>query len=176
MTVRTLCTLYADRFSTFTCVAVGETTPGASVQKATPAASRQDIFAGKGQLSVQIHVGCIECRENLSNLLHKISGNFFLLSEQLGAIPEFSKLGPLFKSADKPVELTESETEYVVRCIKHTFANHIVFQVRSDWSDVVTGWQLQGPLRKVEGCFTQLSLIYPAKEIVSSYCTPLLNK
>ena len=51
-------------------------------------------------------------------------------SEQLGAISEFSKLGPLFKSADKPVELTESETEYVVRCIKHTFANHIVFQVR----------------------------------------------
>ena len=62
---------------------------------------------------------------------------FYPISEQLGAIPEFSKLGPLFKSADKPVELTESETEYVVRCIKHTFANHIVFQVRSDWSDVV---------------------------------------
>ena len=61
----------------------------------------------------------------------------FLLLEQLGAIPEFSTLGPLFKSADKPVELTESETEYVVRCIKHTFANHIVFQVRSDWSYVV---------------------------------------
>lgn len=72
---------------------IGEATPGASVQKATPAASRQDIFA-----------------------------------EQLGAIPEFSKLGPLFKSSDKPLELTESETEYVVRCIKHTFANHIVFQ------------------------------------------------
>ena len=58
---------------------------------------------------------------------------FCVLIEQLAAIPEFSKLGPLFKSADKPVELTESETEYVVRCIKHTFANHIVFQVRTQW-------------------------------------------
>ena len=35
------------------------------------------------------------------------------------------------------MELTESETEYVVRCIKHTFANHMVFQVRSDWSVLV---------------------------------------
>ena len=103
-----------------------------------------------------------------------------LLSEQLGSIPEFSTLGPLFKSADKPVELTESETEYVVRCIKHTFADHIVFQVRSDWSDVLLlhdshmmiMWSFfgyivapQGPLQKVEEYFTQLSLIYPAREI-----------
>ena len=28
------------------------------------------------------------------------------------------------------MELTESETEYVVRCVKHTFNKHIVFQVR----------------------------------------------
>jgi len=34
----------------------------------------------------------------------------------------------LFKSANLPVELTESETEYVVRCVKHTFPHHIVFQ------------------------------------------------
>ena len=64
----------------------------------------------------------------------------FLSTEQLGAIPEFSKLGPLFKSADKPVELTESETEYVVRCVKHTFANHIVFQVRSAVNQFVATW------------------------------------
>ncbi|XP_003384949.1 PREDICTED: coatomer subunit gamma-2-like [Amphimedon queenslandica] len=48
--------------------------------------------------------------------------------EQLSAIPQFSKLGPLFKSSDSPVELTESETEYVVRCVKHTYLNHLVFQ------------------------------------------------
>ncbi len=50
-----------------------------------------------------------------------------IYAEQLAAIPEFASLGTLFKSS-KPVELTESETEYMVRCIKHTFAEHIVFQ------------------------------------------------
>ncbi|KAG1675192.1 Coatomer subunit gamma-2 [Nymphon striatum] len=50
-----------------------------------------------------------------------------IFSEQLSAIPEFADLGPLFKSS-LPVELTESETEYVVQCIKHVFPNHIVFQ------------------------------------------------
>ena len=37
------------------------------------------------------------------------------ISEQLAAIPEFASLGPLFKSSSKPLELTESETEYVVQ-------------------------------------------------------------
>lgn len=47
--------------------------------------------------------------------------------EQLSALPAFASLGPLFKSSP-PVELTESETEYVVRCVKHTFLGHIVMQ------------------------------------------------
>jgi len=51
-----------------------------------------------------------------------------IYAEQLSRIPELASLGPLFKSSNLPVELTESETEYVVRCVKHTFANHIVFQ------------------------------------------------
>ncbi|XP_002154548.2 coatomer subunit gamma-2 isoform X1 [Hydra vulgaris] len=49
-------------------------------------------------------------------------------AEQLSAIPELAVYGPLFKSSQKALQLTESETEYVVSCIKHTFANHIVFQ------------------------------------------------
>lgn len=53
----------------------------------------------------------------------------YVCVEQLSGVKEFSELGPLFKSSDVPVELTESETEYVVRCIKHTFLEHIVFQV-----------------------------------------------
>jgi coatomer protein complex subunit gamma len=52
-------------------------------------------------------------------------------AEQLAAIPEFASFGPLFKSSGKPIELTESETEYVVHCIKHTYNEHIVFQVRA---------------------------------------------
>jgi coatomer subunit gamma len=52
-------------------------------------------------------------------------------AEQLAAIPEFASFGTLFKSSGKPIELTESETEYVVHCIKHTYNEHIVFQVRT---------------------------------------------
>ena len=50
------------------------------------------------------------------------------LTEQLAAVPELANLGPLFKSS-QPVEITESETEYYVQCIKHTFSHYIVFQV-----------------------------------------------
>ncbi|XP_053200551.1 coatomer subunit gamma-2-like [Panonychus citri] len=49
--------------------------------------------------------------------------------ELLTFFPELEelKLGPLTKSS-QPIELTESETEYVVKCIKHVFKRHIVFQ------------------------------------------------
>ena len=53
----------------------------------------------------------------------------FVFAEQLRAIPDFANLGNLFKSSSLPVELTESETEYVVQCIKHTFGRYMVFQV-----------------------------------------------
>ena len=47
--------------------------------------------------------------------------------EQLSRIPQFQGLGQLFKSS-KPVELTDSGTEYQVSVIKHIFDRHIVFQ------------------------------------------------
>lgn len=47
--------------------------------------------------------------------------------EQLAAVPELANLGALFKSS-QPVEVTESETEYYVQCIKHTFSNYMVLQ------------------------------------------------
>ena len=43
------------------------------------------------------------------------------------AIPELAALGRVFRST-KPVPLTESETEYVVECVKHVFEEHIVLQ------------------------------------------------
>ncbi len=55
--------------------------------------------------------------------------NQIIFPEQLAAVPELANLGPLFKSSNLPLELTESETEYMVRCVKHTFPHHIVFQV-----------------------------------------------
>lgn len=50
-----------------------------------------------------------------------------VFSEQLARVPELHGLGPLFKSS-QPVDLTEPETEYVVQCIKHVFARHLVLQ------------------------------------------------
>lgn len=48
--------------------------------------------------------------------------------EQIAAIPQFSHLGPLFRSS-QPVELTEAVTEYTVSMIKHTFNENILLQV-----------------------------------------------
>jgi len=47
--------------------------------------------------------------------------------EQLQRIPELAAYGGLLKSS-AVVELTESETEYVVSCIKHIFKDHVVLQ------------------------------------------------
>ncbi len=49
--------------------------------------------------------------------------------EKLQAIPQFAAFGPLFKSS-APIEMTDSISEIVVQCVKHTFAQHIVLQVR----------------------------------------------
>ncbi|XP_018910396.1 coatomer subunit gamma isoform X2 [Bemisia tabaci] len=47
---------------------------------------------------------------------------------KLASIPELAPLpGSLFRSSD-PVQLTESETEYVVKCIKHCFSDHLILQ------------------------------------------------
>ena len=48
-------------------------------------------------------------------------------AEQLAKIPELKAYGNLLKSS-VPVELTESETEYVVTAVKHIFKEHIVLQ------------------------------------------------
>ncbi|CAE7122410.1 unnamed protein product [Rhizoctonia solani] len=49
-------------------------------------------------------------------------------AEQLAAVPELASYGPVLGSSVKPVQLTESETEYVVSCVKHLFKEHVVFQ------------------------------------------------
>ncbi|EFO21327.1 coatomer gamma subunit [Loa loa] len=50
-----------------------------------------------------------------------------IYAEQLAAIPEFARLGPLFKSS-QPAALTDEVTEYSVLCVKHVFPQHIVLQ------------------------------------------------
>ena len=54
-----------------------------------------------------------------------------LYADQLAQVQEFADYGDVLKSSAKPVELTESETEYVVSAVKHIFKEHIVFQVRN---------------------------------------------
>ncbi|KAG9085136.1 coatomer subunit gamma [Ceratobasidium sp. UAMH 11750] len=49
-------------------------------------------------------------------------------AEQLAAVPELAGYGSVLGSSVKPVQLTESETEYVVGCVKHLFKEHVVFQ------------------------------------------------
>lgn len=48
-------------------------------------------------------------------------------AEQLMRIPELREYGALLKSSSV-VDLTESETEYVVSAVKHIFKDHIVLQ------------------------------------------------
>lgn len=48
-------------------------------------------------------------------------------AEALYKVPEFSDFGPVVRSS-RPIPLTEDETEYVVNCVKHVFAEHVVFQ------------------------------------------------
>ncbi|CAK1546462.1 unnamed protein product [Leptosia nina] len=50
-----------------------------------------------------------------------------IYSEQLAKIPGIEKLGPLFKTVPH-IDLTEPETEYRVRLLKHIYARHLVLQ------------------------------------------------
>ncbi|XP_077849735.1 coatomer subunit gamma-1 isoform X2 [Macaca mulatta] len=102
-----------------------ESTPITAVkQPEKVAATRQEIFQGESQwLGGAWDLGSVS-----SGGSRKLSECGLWISEQLAAVPEFRGLGPLFKSSPEPVALTESETEYVIRCTKHTFTNHMVFQ------------------------------------------------
>jgi hypothetical protein len=51
-------------------------------------------------------------------------------AQQLADVPELARYGPVLNSTSKPVQLTETETEYQVTCVKHIFQEHVVFQVR----------------------------------------------
>ncbi|TMW43544.1 hypothetical protein DOY81_011375 [Sarcophaga bullata] len=46
---------------------------------------------------------------------------------RLAQLPGIQALGPIHRTTPA-IQLTESETEYTVSCIKHIFPNHVVFQ------------------------------------------------
>ena len=58
-------------------------------------------------------------------------------AQQLAEVAELADYGPVINSSAKPVQLTETETEYQVTCVKHIFKEHIVFQARGR-----NGWSL----------------------------------
>ncbi|KAG6846078.1 hypothetical protein H0H87_006442 [Tephrocybe sp. NHM501043] len=49
-------------------------------------------------------------------------------AQQLAEVPEFASYGLVQNSSATPTQLTESETEYQVSCVKHIFTDHVVFQ------------------------------------------------
>ncbi|OJA20668.1 secretion protein [Rhizopogon vesiculosus] len=49
-------------------------------------------------------------------------------AQQLAEISHFVEYGAILNSSAKPAQLTESETEYQVTCVKHIFKEHMVFQ------------------------------------------------
>ena len=51
--------------------------------------------------------------------------DLFIIFPLFFQVPELASLGRVFRSA-APVELTESETEYVVRCVKHIMDGYVV--------------------------------------------------
>jgi len=59
-------------------------------------------------------------------------------AKALGIIPEFKAFGQLLKSS-KYVELTESETEYVVGAVKHWYKDHVVlqFDIKNTLTDTI---------------------------------------
>ena len=59
-------------------------------------------------------------------------------SQQLMQIPELKAHGALLRSSS-PVELTESETEYIVSVIKHIYKEHLVLQyeIKNTMTDTV---------------------------------------
>lgn len=61
-------------------------------------------------------------------------------SQDLQKVPELKAYGPVLRSSAS-IELTESETEYVVSVIKHIFKDYIVLQydVKNTLADVVLG-------------------------------------
>ena len=65
-------------------------------------------------------------------------------AEQLAAVPEFASYGPVLNSSSKPAQLTESETEYQVSCVKHIFKTNVVFQVSSllSWNTCASALRL----------------------------------
>ena len=71
----------------------------------------------------RLFVGSVPFRSPFYSYSHVRTTSVF--TRLFSKVPELASLGRVFRSA-APVELTESETEYVVRCVKHIMDAHVV--------------------------------------------------
>lgn len=93
-----------------------------------PSSSKKGTTSSSGKISIG-PIAASDSSTSVHPVTAKSSDNIQeQYRELLASISQFSKLGELFKSSATPVDLTESETEYVVSCVKHVFPQHIVFQ------------------------------------------------
>lgn len=88
-------------------------------------------------------------------------------AEKVYACPELAELGRAFRSC-APVELTESETEYVVKCVKHVMDSYVVLQF--DVTNTISEQKLVDVTVGVEGSEPEL---YGEEEVLSVPCKEL---
>jgi len=74
-----------------------------------------------------------DVQNKTTSRMHKVEGSASATklredaASRLYQVPELGSLGRVFRST-QPVELTESETEYVVLCTKHIMVKHIILE------------------------------------------------
>lgn len=69
-------------------------------------------------------IDMMEVEEPAAQMVTRKDASTFLYE-----IPELAAFGRVFRSCP-PIQLTESETEYVVHCIKHILDEHVILQFR----------------------------------------------
>lgn len=88
---------------------------------------------------------------------------------QLQSIPEMAEYGGVLKSSSI-IELTESETEYVVTCIKHLFKEHLVLQydIKNTLPEVVLADVTVAASPSEEDASLEEEFVIPAPKLVAN--------
>ncbi|KAF9225339.1 Coatomer, gamma subunit [Gyrodon lividus] len=106
--------------------------PGATAQpfdsSSIPKISRAQLAAEASRPSTLDTIAAPTTRTNASPPPPTAAETQSIYAQQLAEVPELADYGPVLNSSAKAVQLTETETEYQVTCVKHIFKEHIVFQ------------------------------------------------
>ena len=103
----------------------------ASIPKISKEQARQESQRARAEISSSLQAigngAMADAKE--AEPINGVADGVSLYSKQLSAVPDFSTYGEVLRSSSKPIELTESETEYVITAVKHIYKEHVVFQV-----------------------------------------------